>query len=919
MVELPSGTVTFLFTDLEGSTRLWEVHRDAMQRALARHDEILREAITTHGGQVVKGTGDGVHAVFVTAIDAVDAAVAVQVALEDEEWESTGPLRVRMGVHTGRAELRGDDYYGPAVNRAARLMSVAHGGQVLVSLATEELVRDELGAGVTLVDLGEHGLRDLSRPERVFQVVAPGLCSDFPALARLGALSGNLPVQASSFVGREEELIELGALLETARVVTLIGVGGVGKTRLALETAAEVRSRFGEGAWLCELAGVRDPDAVAEVVLSVFGVPAGGALSAMDTLVGFLAAKDLLLVLDNCEHLVRAVADLIAAIERACPGVRVLATSREGLRVAGEQLVVVAPLDTPETAAEFEEIRRCAAARLFVERARSAKTTFVLDETNAEAVARLCRRLDGVALAIELAAARVAVLTPAELADRLDQRFRVLTGGQRSAVERHQTLRATIDWSYDLLSDPERVLLDRLGVFVGGFSLGAAETVTAGGSVAGDEVFEFLAGLVDRCLVVADPVEDGTRYRLLETIRQYAQERLDAGGDSDRVRQRHARWYLEFVESTAPLTAGPDEILWAARATREADNIRAALAWALDTDDTDTALRFVALGDECVNLLVADVGGTGILGSAVHAALELPGAPEHPRYPPALVVAAWRAQMRGESDEALRYCEEALRAQERLGTPPSPNVPGIRAIVAMAAGEVAESLAFWQTAIGISRSNHDDLGAVWGLAAYVQALVLAGDEDAAVVAAEDALQLARTINNPETTARALASYATALGRRDPQRALDLVREAIDITAGIGQGREAATAISGVLIAGRNADRYHTLEFGARAITAAHWIGQRLLVGATMILVADALADTAPEDAAILYGAADTLTPHWHDWETGSTQQHQHAVAVLQHTLSEARRLELGAHGAHMSQDTAVHTALTAINRALERC
>ena len=537
MGELPSGTVTFLFTDLESSTRLWEEHPEAMKAALARHDELLRDAIESHGGHVVKTTGDGVHGAFATADDAVAAAVDGQRALAAEPWGPTGALRVRMGLHTGSAQQREGDYYGPALNRAARLMSVASPGQVLSSQATADLVRDALPHDVALVDLGGHQLRDLARPEVVFQVTHPDLPADFPAIRTLDAPRGNLPRQVTSFIGRDDELARIESELEQTPVVTLTGVGGVGKTRLALEVASRLASRCADGAWLVELAGVRETDAVADAVLDVFGVDRG-ALTTEQMLLQFLRGKELLLVLDNCEHVLRASAGLVGELVRECPGARVLATSREGLNVAGERILVVASLDVPDDAgpihdkavddATVDAITRSDAVRLFAERARAVRAGFDIDAGNAAAVAQVCRRLDGVPLAIELAAARIGMLTPAELAERLDQRFRVLTGIERGAVERHQTLRAAIDWSYDLLTEPERRVLERLSVFAGGFTLAAAEAVAAGPDVDTFDVFELLAALVARSLVVADREGTGTRYRLLETIRQYAQERLDS-------------------------------------------------------------------------------------------------------------------------------------------------------------------------------------------------------------------------------------------------------------------------------------------------------------------------------------------------------------------------------------------------------
>ena len=445
MAELPSGTVTFLFTDLEVSTRLWDQEPDVMRAALARHDELLREGVAAYGGRVVKGRGDGVHAVFATADAAVRAAIDCELALNAEPWTVSEPLRARMGIHTGVAELRDGDYFGSAVNRAARLEAIAHGGQILCSQATRELARDVLAEGVVFVDLGEHRLRDLSCAERVFQVHAPGLPSGFAPLASVDAFPGNLPLQVSSLIGREREIERTVDALGAARVVTLTGVGGVGKTRLAYQVAAEVLPRFREGAWLVELAKVRDPDGVVDAFAAVFGITARAGQGLEESLIEFLRTKQLLLVIDNCEHILGSVAELVETLERSCPGLVMLATSREGLGVDGEQMLVVPSLGAPARGADMDVIAAADSVQLFVERATAAKADFSLTEQNAESVVQVCRRLDGVPLAIELAAARVPAMSPSLLASRLDQRFRVLTGGDaaRSSATRRCAPRST--------------------------------------------------------------------------------------------------------------------------------------------------------------------------------------------------------------------------------------------------------------------------------------------------------------------------------------------------------------------------------------------------------------------------------------------------------------------------------------------
>ena len=511
MAEFPSGTVTFLFTDLEGSTRLWEKYPEAMKPALARHDEMLRAAIEDHAGYVVKTTGDGFHAAFSAAHDALNAAVAGQLALRAERWEATGLLPVRMGIHTGPAELRDGDYYGTAVNRAARLMSAGHGGQIVVSLATEELVQE---SGVELLDLGEHVLRDLARPERVFQVVHPGLRSEFPRLSSLDAFPGNLPAQFTSFVGRDDDLAIIATLLDADRLVTVTGVGGVGKTRLAIQVAASVLPSFPDGTWLCELAAANDGDTMEQLVAATFGVQSREGMSIGEAVREYLRTKTLLVVFDNCEHLLEPVGRLAHAVLRACPHVRILATSRERLGVDGEHVRVLHALDLPEFSADASSIARADAARLFIDRARAVNPSLVLDTSTATAIGELCRHLDGIPLAIELAAAHVTAMSPAEIVAHLDERFRLLSGGRRSDIDRHQTLRTTVDWSYSLLTGAEQLVFTRLGTFPGTFDSAAAEAVAAGDGIEGWDVLDTLSGLVDKSMLVADAAAGAsTRYR----------------------------------------------------------------------------------------------------------------------------------------------------------------------------------------------------------------------------------------------------------------------------------------------------------------------------------------------------------------------------------------------------------------------
>jgi len=926
MAELPTGTVTFLFTDIEGSTRRWEEHRDAMGDALARHDTILEAAITGHGGVVFSKMGDGMAAAFSSPDDAIAATLDAQLKLTEETWPTeTGPLRVRMGLHTGQGQLVDGQYMNQPLNRCARLMAIAHGGQVLVSGATEHLVRGGLPEGVGLVDLGEHRLRDLSEPMRVFQVRHGSLPANFPPLRSLEHYPGNLPLQHSSLVGRAEDLARVAQALEMFPVVTLTGVGGVGKTRLALQVAAEVLPQFRDGAWLCELASVRDPDWVAQEVAGVFHVSARPGLSLEESLVAFFSDQRLLLVLDNCEHLLRPVASLVTRIEGACPGVKVLATSREGLNVRGEQILVVPSLGVPDEGAGLEGLATCEAVQLFIDRARAVKADFALDLSNAPGVAQVCTRLDGVPLAIELAAARIGAMTPSELARRLDRRFRLLTGGDRVAIERHQTLRATIDWSYELLSDPERQLLIRLSVLAGGFTLEAAEAVCAGQLIEVDDVLDLLATLVARSLVVATPTGAETRYRLLETIRQYGEERLAEAGETDPLRARHADYYIEFAGGIHRAMYGPKQLEVLARLAQEHDNLLAAMAFALDTQDVDRAMGLLC----ALPLSRAQVDNPVDFEPA--AVLALPGAAEHPGSARALLESARRAQGGGDSGLALELLDRALETEQRLGPGPDPlglgieaYVSGERGLVAVGTGRLAEA-AEWSldTAERARAAGLDGRAAIFlGRSAYYLAWV---DPKAAIARATEGLALARRNGMPSAIALNLYALAATLAPSDPQRAAALLAEAE--TFGVATMNALSAA---VMTAARLADWTAALRAADRWLDLTHRSGvtAQSAMSETFHVVARALADTQPEPAAVLQGvlwgppgqsspAAPTPTPPAdapgsNPRDEWITQIRRDTSALLVDAIGEAKMRELRAEGEAMDGDQSLAYARTHI-------
>ena len=578
---LPTGTVTFLFTDIEGSTRLWETQHAAMQQALVQHDAILRDAIEAHGGYLVKTTGDGALGAFAIAADAVAACLAAQRALNAHAWDGLS-IKSRMALHSGTAEQRDGDYYGPALNRAARLMAAGHGGQILLSLATEELVRDHLPANVALRDMGERRLKDLIRPERVFQVIAPDLPADFPPLKTLDARPNNLPAQATPFIGREGAIRAIKEHLSRGKVrlLTLSGVGGTGKTRLALQAAADLVDEFEHGVFFVPLAALSDPALVLPAIAKTFDVREAAGRPLHDQLKDYLREKEMLLVLDNFEQVVEA-ASSVSDLLSAAPRLKVLVTSREILRLSGETDYPVPPLSLPDSKQlpPVNVLTQYEAVALFIERAVAVKPGFTVTNENAPAVAEICHRLDGLPLAIELAAARVRVLPPQRMLAELSHRLSFLMGGARDLPARQKTLRSAIDWSHDLLAADEQKLFRRLAVFVGGCTLEAIESVC---NPENDlPVLETVESLVDKSLVNETETHGEPRFAMLETIRDYAGERLVAAGEDERVRDRHLGYFVALAEELEPKLMGAEQAVWLLRLEAEHENLRAALEWDL--------------------------------------------------------------------------------------------------------------------------------------------------------------------------------------------------------------------------------------------------------------------------------------------------------------------------------------------------
>jgi predicted ATPase len=736
--------VTFLFTDVEGSTRRWEADAEAMRVALAAHDEVLRAEIEAHGGFMFKHTGDGVCAAFASPGSAVDAAVAAQRALE---------LPVRMGLATGEAELRDGDYFGAVLNRAARVMAAGHGGQILLAESTAVLL-----SGVELVDLGPRRLRDVPIPVGMFQVQAAGLRTEFPSLRALDTSPGNLRPATTSLIGRESELDEIQVAVKAHRLVTLTGVGGVGKTRLALEVAARLSDEFPDGVWVFELAAVTDPEAVPDAVAAVLGITQQPGQTVSESVAAALEGRVRLLVFDNCEHVLDAVADVIDAILAQSATVTIVATSREGLGVADEQVWPVSSLDVIAGTGS-------AAVELFVERSRAIAPRLLMTD-EADAVVEICRRLDGIPLAIELAASRMASMTASEVRDRLDDRFRLLVGSRRG-LERHHTLRHTVAWSYDLLDDAEKDLLARCSVFAGGFDLQSACAVA--GFDDDYAVLNLLDALVRKSLLVADRSSGRTRFSMLETIRQFAEEQLVARGAATEVRAAHARYFAGLETDIMSLWDSPRQREAYTWFTTELANLRTAFRWAADQNDLDDAAT-IATYPAFLGFCVENYEPVGWAEELIETARAV----EHRRLAFLCTVAA-QCWFLGRIEEAVRYSDAGQTAM-RTGRGEVPfGLEGMLASSYLAIGQPDRSVEWCHARLDRTRNPHANITAF-----LVVALAVAGRDDDAIAAADGLVDAADATHNPHLLSLALMAYAMAWRNVDPDRAVEAMHRGLAI-------------------------------------------------------------------------------------------------------------------------------------------
>ncbi|HET7677442.1 MAG TPA: tetratricopeptide repeat protein [Candidatus Limnocylindrales bacterium] len=797
MTDLPRGTVTLVFTDIEGSTRLLQSLGDRYAELLSTHNALLHETFAQHGGTIVDTAGDGLYATFPTAHAAVAGAVAAQRAIVEAAWPEGAAVRVRMGIHTGEPLSAREGYVGLDVHRAARISAAAHGGQVIISQATRELASGHLPAGVSLLDLGEHQLKDLVGRERLFQVVADGLPRDFPALRSLSAAPNNLPRQLTGFVGRAEELADIQATLASAPLVTLTGPGGVGKTRLGVEVATAALPDFADGAWLVDLAALTDPALVEQVVASTLGVIEQPGRTMLEALTDHVRQRRLLVLLDNCEHVLSGSAELASSLLQACPEVRILATSREPLGVPGEASYPLRSLslpdrDMPPGAAIIE---RSEAARLFAERAAAVLPSFRVTAANAPAVAQICWRLDGIPLALELAAARVRSLAVEQIAARLDDRFRLLTGSSRLTVPRHQTLRATIDWSFQLLDEYERTVARRLSVFAGGFTLEAAEAICPGGEVVADDVLDLLSRLVEKSLVTVEPAAE-TRYRLLETIRQYMRDRLLEAGEAAATQRRHRDWYLALADTAAPnFFRGPESAVWLDRLEAEHDNLRAALQWSEDEPGEGVGgLRLAASLWRFWEIRGHLVEGRSWLERLLRAAAG-DAAPQ--LRADALTGAGVLAAMQADHDAAVAFHEQVLELR-RESNDPNAIAYAINnlANAALAQGDLGRAAQLYNAALLMGREMGDRHSVAFSLSNMADVLARMGDRDGARERFDESVALFRALGDRWGEAAALDSFALAAGREgDPATSAELHGAALAIWREIGDERGVARSLT----------------------------------------------------------------------------------------------------------------------------
>jgi predicted ATPase/class 3 adenylate cyclase len=914
MTRLPTGPLTFLFTDVEGSTKLWERNPEAMSKALSHHDELIRNAVEANDGFIFKTVGDAFYVAFSAAAEAVQAAIDAQKSLLSEEWEETGPLKVRIALHTGTAEERGGDYFGPTLNRAARLLSAGHGGQVLLSLSTQELVGDQLPLGVELRDLGVRRLKDLFGPEHIFQLTAPDLPASFPPLKTLDVRLNNLPIQPTPLLGREREVAEIADLLRHAdvRLLTLTGTGGTGKTRLALQSAAELIDDFEDGVFLVALAPISDSELVASTVAGALSVSESAGRALKEDLREYLSTKELLLVLDNFEQVVDA-APLVGELLSGCPGLKVLATSRTLLRIYGEHEYAVSPLELPDPShlPPIETLRQYEAIRLFTERARAAKADFSLTNENAPAIAEICARLDGLPLAIELAAARIKLLSPQAMCSRLSNPLKFLTGGARDLPERQRTLRGAIAWSHALLNEGEQVLFARLSVFSGGCALEAVEAIC---DAVGDflvDVLEGLSSLVDKSILRQEEgVEEEPRFVLLETIREYARERLELSGEAAEIRRLHAEYFLALAEQGESKLREPEEVAWLERLDVEHDNMRAALSWTLQSEEAELGMRLARALWRFWWMRGHYGEGRRWLEEALTKDGRAPAARAK-----ALEAVGWLADDQGDIDRAVAAAEEGLRISARAKIESSVTLSFLRILgsAAYVRGDHDQAARLYEESLTLSREAKDDRSVASSLLQLGNVSGDRGDHEEAREFYKEGLVLSRELDDKALLASALISVgAEYLLQGDHEQGAMLNEEAAGLYRERGNRGGLQYALDNLgwaaLMRG-NLQQAEALHRESLALS--RQLGDKLVAAEALEgLACSASARGEAERVARLFGAAETLRE-----AVGYRQEpREHALrkpylAAARPRLSEARWDAAWTKGGRLGFEEAIAYAL----------
>ncbi len=867
---LPSGTVTFLFTDIEGSTKLWQQFPKAMPGALARHHAILREAIEANNGYVFQIIGDAFCAAFSTAANGLEAALAAQRGLHAASWGETGEIRVRMALHTGMAEVHAGEHTSGeyasnlTLSRAARLLSAGHGGQILLSLPTAELVREALPSDVSLRDLDAHLLKDLIRPEHIYQAILPDLRSEFLPLKTLDTHPNNLPIQLTSFVGREHEMARIQELLNGTRLFTLTGEGGCGKTRLVLQAAADLIDEFPDGVWFVELASMTNPDLIPQTVASVMGLREAAGQSLMALLSDNLRTKTTLLILDNCEHLVEACAKFADTILHVTSQVKLLATSREALGISGETAYRVPSLSLPPKdftgLQDIASLTQYEAVRLFIERAHAVQPDFSVTKVNASALVQICQRLDGIPLALELAAARVKSLSAEQIAARLDDRFRLLTGGSRTAVPRQQTLRAAIDWSYDLLTEEERVLLRRLSVFAGGWTLDAAQAVCSCDPVCAEDVLDLLAHLVDRSLIVFEQHASETRYRMLETIRQYARDKLFESGEGEPIRNQHLDFFLGLTEEALPELESTQQAMWLNRLETEHENLRAALDWSQQSEGgVEAGLRLSDALGEFWSIRGHLTEGRERIAAVLTHAQELN---RSAAFGKVLVRAADLAYRQSDYPAAQSLGEQAILIFQELGDKLYISyAKSLLGWVSEEKGDYATAIQLQEEVLALTRELNDDTNTASALSNLAWAVLRPGDHARANAYLEEALAIHRRIGDKGGMGFVLSGLAeVALREGTLERASQLIEESLVLRGELGHkwGIGASLGTS-AWIAMRQGDWESAVKRLRESIQVRKEIGDSGGIAFCLERLAEvANGKHAAEKAARIFGAAESL-------------------------------------------------------------